>query len=618
MTQPSLPPPNSFTSIYLYVPNETYFQECVSMIKWYFEEKIEFQGQFIITTQLNDIPTHQNDILCIYLGLHCIPSKQLSSVSFPTYYIVYQLKALEEHTHHDEDVIYFQCLSNANEVWDYSSFHIKILHNEYHIQQAIWVPLGHYPQLFKTIDMTQSKGNDICFVGQLNARRIELLRRLETDLGITIRRYTDTWGEERDNLEYHSGILLNLHSSETRTLEVRRLINALSHGGLIISETSVDKTLDEIYSPYVDFVDSYETLRSTLQKRIKQSSLERTRLAWRRLFQYRNAKQHEFSLKQSLWIQTHDTNSSTQEIQPSIWGDLVDTKNKSKNSTSYKGEFKTIPWSQQEDGQVIFPEVKSYQPDTMPCVSLVTPFYANSTNYKHRIALFRIVLRCFYRFQYIHDNLEWIILDDSPYPWLQLALPSQNQDPRIRYYHISTPKSETCPISKKRNQLVELARYQYIVHLDADDFYPPESIWNRIAILRSYRSKGYRCIGSHLFISYDIEKDTCHMYRTYHMPEATMAYTRDFWIDRQFANKDNNLGESVPFLQGRRNEVLSIPCHLNCITIQHAWNSTGNLRRYRNDDNNMDETSTKLKPSEFFSQYDQDFFLELYRQLYKS
>ena len=69
-----------------------------------------------------------------------------------------------------------------------------------------------------------------------------------------------------------------------------------------------------------------------------------------------------------------------------------------------------------------------------------------------------------------YDNIEWIVLDDSPEPSPTL---SGLDDPRFTYIHLPERKM---PIGEKRNYVNERARGEVIVQFDDDDYYAPNYI----------------------------------------------------------------------------------------------------------------------------------------------
>jgi glycosyltransferase involved in cell wall biosynthesis len=100
-----------------------------------------------------------------------------------------------------------------------------------------------------------------------------------------------------------------------------------------------------------------------------------------------------------------------------------------------------------------------------PLVSLITPTYGR--------ARLLVETKRWVESQ-TYANLEWLVLDDSPEPNLLLSAAT---DTRIRYVH--DPARQT--IGAKRNRLVEMARGDYIVHIDDDDYYAPTYVETMIA-----------------------------------------------------------------------------------------------------------------------------------------
>lgn len=98
-----------------------------------------------------------------------------------------------------------------------------------------------------------------------------------------------------------------------------------------------------------------------------------------------------------------------------------------------------------------------------PFVSVVTPTWNRGA--------FLPYLLYMYRYQdYPADRRELIILDDSPQSHQHIIDRLTNGTPEsfnIRYIH----HPEKLPLGKKRNMLNELARGEYILCMDDDDYY---------------------------------------------------------------------------------------------------------------------------------------------------
>ena len=76
---------------------------------------------------------------------------------------------------------------------------------------------------------------------------------------------------------------------------------------------------------------------------------------------------------------------------------------------------------------------------------------------------------------YPKDKIELIILDDGDEE-IEHLIPKSNN---IRYIKLKTKKS----IGFKRNECVKLATNDFICFMDDDDYYPPNSLYNRITQL---------------------------------------------------------------------------------------------------------------------------------------
>ena len=220
--------------------------------------------------------------------------------------------------------------------------------------------------------------------------------------------------------------------------------------------------------------------------------------------------------------------------------------------------------------------------DDLPKISIITPTY-------DRRNLFPIAINNFDNFNYPKEKIEWIIVDDTPdnKESIEDLLPI---DTRIKYYKIKGP-TERLTISYKRNLAVSKATSEYIVHMDDDDYYPPESLLSRIKSLIKYEKDNIRCVGCTKIGVYDIINDTSSLSSdsSISLSEATMAYTKSFWRERQFDSK-SKVGEHKYFTETRLDEILDIPYSFVIIAMNHKGNFTGSLRSIT--DNQTKSTDT--------------------------
>ncbi len=214
-------------------------------------------------------------------------------------------------------------------------------------------------------------------------------------------------------------------------------------------------------------------------------------------------------------------------------------------------------------------------PDEMlPKVTLITPT-------RNRAHLFPMAVRNYHLFNYPSNKLEWVIVEDGdhnvstqiPKPLLDSGL--------VRHIHLGADPEITYTIASKRNIAVNHASPDsaIILHMDDDDYYPPESVLARVKILMKYQSQGIECVGSTMIGTYNLLSDTSSMASDgmLSLSEASMGYTRKFWSERQF-DGDCVRGEHKPFTEGRLNKVMDIPYSFLLIAFNHKDNFSDQYR----------------------------------------
>ena len=165
-----------------------------------------------------------------------------------------------------------------------------------------------------------------------------------------------------------------------------------------------------------------------------------------------------------------------------------------------------------------------------PLVSVITPT-------KDRRPFIPQLLRVFDSQDWPH--LELVILDDGRDPVGDLV----SGHPRVRYETLS-PRA---PIGTKRNLLCELAKGEFIVHIDDDDFHPADRVSRAVARLEE---SGADVVGSSRYAFYDIESGGIHVTPTIgkkHAAAGTMAYRRSYWEAHRWAPDPHT--EERQFLQ---------------------------------------------------------------------
>jgi len=250
----------------------------------------------------------------------------------------------------------------------------------------------------------------------------------------------------------------------------------------------------------------------------------------------------------------------------------------------------------------------------LPKVSIITPTYK-------RRKIFSMAIRNFENFIYPKDKLEWIIVDDSPEndivdETVRDLLP---RDKRIKFIHLDSG-DEPMTIAMKRNICVSNSSNPYIIHMDDDDYYPPESILARIKILLKYKSEGIECVGSTLIGTYNIINNVSSMSSDgpISLSEASMAYTKKFWEERPFDELCLR-GEHKYFTEQRLNKIIDIPYSFILIAVNHKSNFTDILRSDNSGVLKYSEASGKEgEIANFFDTWDLDtqmFIMDLSKYL---
>jgi glycosyltransferase involved in cell wall biosynthesis len=205
----------------------------------------------------------------------------------------------------------------------------------------------------------------------------------------------------------------------------------------------------------------------------------------------------------------------------------------------------------------------------LPFVSIVTVTY-------NRKLIFPMAIRNWELFEYPRDKLEWIIVDDSDDgSSLSGILPKSSQ---IKYYRLQT--TGRLSIGQKRNFGVKNATHEYIAFMDDDDYYYPHSIYARISLLLKYPK--YDLVGVTDLDIYDVVNDFSARVKGSMISEASMAFRKSFWVEQQFPDKFNTLGEGYPFTKDRRDRIVRMPSCFNIIAMTHWSNYTQGVRSQDN------------------------------------
>jgi hypothetical protein len=268
----------------------------------------------------------------------------------------------------------------------------------------------------------------------------------------------------------------------------------------------------------------------------------------------------------------------------------------------------SIPEYEEKDGNYIL-KLPHIDDKDLPTVSIITPTY-------NRRELFSLANRNFEEFNYPKDKIEWVIIDDSKEEDTidDLVL----HDKRIQLLQLRDPNSKEITkmtIAQKRNIGVSKAKGEIIIHMDDDDYYPPESILARVKVLVKYKESGIRCVGCTQIGTYDIMNNRSSMSSDgpISFSEATMAYYRDFWLEQPFRN-DQLRAEHKGFMENRLNKCMDIPYAFVIIALTHHSNYTS----FRTINSNTLKFRESNKDANYYDIWDEEtrfFFDDLKKYL---
>ncbi len=213
-----------------------------------------------------------------------------------------------------------------------------------------------------------------------------------------------------------------------------------------------------------------------------------------------------------------------------------------------------------------------------PFVSVICPTY-------NRRQFLPYLCHIFNYQEYPANRMELVILDDSPTSNADI-IEKHNKNKNIRYIH----HPEKLKLGKKRNMLNSLAKGDYIVCMDDDDYYPPDRVKTAIGYMQA--RKAIICGSSEMYI-YFTQLDKVYIFEKigdHHATNGTFAYHKSFLKDRSYDDEAEKAEEKV-FLKDYTAPMIQLPPLSAIVCIAHVNNTfdKNNIRK------NLKPTSMKLK-----------------------
>ncbi|MBJ9836861.1 glycosyltransferase [Citrobacter freundii] len=199
-----------------------------------------------------------------------------------------------------------------------------------------------------------------------------------------------------------------------------------------------------------------------------------------------------------------------------------------------------------------------------PFVSVVTPTWNRGA--------FLPYLLYMYRYQdYPADRRELVILDDSPQSHQSIIdRLTQNHPEKFNIRYIYHP--EKLDLGRKRNMLNELARGEYILCMDDDDYYPSDKISYTIEMMLRHRALISGSDQIPIWYSHINRIFKTHSFGKRHILNGTFCYHRNYLKKHRYVD-ECNLGEEEGFTNKFTVEPLQLPGERTIICVSHSQNT---------------------------------------------
>lgn len=201
-------------------------------------------------------------------------------------------------------------------------------------------------------------------------------------------------------------------------------------------------------------------------------------------------------------------------------------------------------------------------PQTTPFVSVVCPTY-------NRREFLPYLLYIWQYQDYPADKRELIILDDSPTSNADLIeMMSDPATPNVRYIH----SPERLVLGHKRNRLNALAKGEYILCFDDDDYYPPNKISHQVTQMQSHHALFSGCDQIYIWYSHLDKIYLTHPFGAHHALNGTFGYHRNLLKKNRY-DDDATRAEEYAFLNRFTTPVQQIDPKQSILCISHSSNT---------------------------------------------
>lgn len=202
-------------------------------------------------------------------------------------------------------------------------------------------------------------------------------------------------------------------------------------------------------------------------------------------------------------------------------------------------------------------------------VSVITSTY-------NRSRFIPALLECYRRQDYNHDQMEWLILDDSDANEGAEQKKTQtlfdafsNQVSNIFYIH--TPQKQV--MGHKLNHLCSLARGDIIVVMDDDDFYPPTRVSSVVAAFQAAPEKQIAgCSKVYMYFQDENAIYCAGPYGEGHALNCTIAFRSSYLKNHRYDDKEVCAVERV-FTRDFSEPMIQLDSRATILHMVHTENT---------------------------------------------
>lgn len=171
---------------------------------------------------------------------------------------------------------------------------------------------------------------------------------------------------------------------------------------------------------------------------------------------------------------------------------------------------------------------------------------------------------------YPHKFMELVILDDSEKSNQDIIDEYTKRYPELNIRYIFS--SERLTLGKKRNMLNELAKGEYIVCFDDDDYYSTDRVSHAIQKMKQTKINLAGSSILHIYYTHLGEIYEFGPYGPFHATNGTLAYHKSYLSTHKY-NDEAKMQEEPVFLNNYKSPMVQLSPYKTMLCISHTSNT---------------------------------------------